>query len=57
VWGIRAILTPSNIYYITAVDLALSMVIIFLLGALMIRTTAVCSRRGAPGPPSTAPAS
>jgi len=37
VWGIRAILTPSNIYYITAVDLALSMVIIFLLGALMIR--------------------
>jgi hypothetical protein len=36
VWGIRAILPPSNINYITAVDLALSMVIIFLLGALMI---------------------
>jgi hypothetical protein len=37
VWGIRGILTPSNLYYITAVDLALSMVIIFMLGALTIR--------------------
>ena len=37
VWGIRSILTPANILYITAVDLALSMVIIFLLGALTIR--------------------
>jgi hypothetical protein len=37
VWGIRSILTPSNLSYITAVDLALSMVIIFLLGALTIR--------------------
>ena len=37
VWGIRGILTPSNISYITAVDLALSLVIIFVLGALTIR--------------------
>ena len=37
VWGIRAILTPSNLYYITAVDLALSTVIIFMLGALTVR--------------------
>ena len=37
VWGIRAILTPSSINYMTAVDLALSMVIIFVLGALTIR--------------------
>ena len=37
VWGIRSILTPSNLNYITAVDLALSMVIIFLLGALTVR--------------------
>jgi hypothetical protein len=37
VWGIRGILTPSNLYYITAVDLALSMVIIFVLGALVVR--------------------
>jgi hypothetical protein len=37
VWGIRGILTPGNLYYITAVDLALSMVILFTLGALTIR--------------------
>jgi hypothetical protein len=37
VWGIRSILVPASINYITAVDLALSMVIIFVLGALMIR--------------------
>lgn len=37
VWGIRAILTPSSINYMTAVDLALSLVIIFVLGALAIR--------------------
>jgi hypothetical protein len=37
VWGIRGILTPSNIYYVTAVDLALALVIIFVLGALTIR--------------------
>ena len=37
VWGIRAILTPSSVNYMTAVDLALSMVIIFVLGALTIR--------------------
>jgi len=37
VWGIRGILTPSSITYMTAVDLALSLVIIFVLGALMIR--------------------
>jgi hypothetical protein len=37
VWGIRAILTPSSLQYVTAVDLALSLVIIFVLGALTIR--------------------
>jgi hypothetical protein len=37
VWGIRGILTPSSIGYVTAVDLALSLVIIFVLGALTIR--------------------
>ena len=37
VWGIRSILIPSNLYFITAVDLALSMVIVFVLGALTIR--------------------
>jgi hypothetical protein len=37
VWGIRGILTPGNLYYLTAVDVALSIVIIFLLGAITIR--------------------
>ena len=37
VWGIRSILTPSNLNYITAVDLALSVVIIFTLGAILVR--------------------
>ena len=36
-WGVRGILAPSNLYYVTAVDLALSLVIIFVLGALTIR--------------------
>lgn len=37
VWGIRSILTPANLSYMTAVDLALSMVIIFTLGAITVR--------------------
>ena len=37
VWGIRGILTPGNLFYITAVDVALSMVIVFMLGALTVR--------------------
>jgi len=37
VWAIRSILTPGNLYYQTAVDLALSMVIVFTLGAILVR--------------------
>jgi hypothetical protein len=37
VWGIRSILTPANLYYLTAIDLALSIVIIFTLGAITVR--------------------
>ena len=37
VWGIRSILTPQNLFYLTAVDLALSTVIIFALGAITVR--------------------
>lgn len=37
VWAIRSILMPGNLYYQTAVDLALSMVIVFLLGAILVR--------------------
>src|SRR5262245_30567085 len=37
VWGVRAILVPVNLPFLTAVDLALSMVILFLLGGLSIK--------------------
>lgn len=46
VWGIRAILVPGSLAYVTAVDLALSMVIIFLLGALTIRALLFVHDRG-----------
>ncbi len=49
VWGIRAILTPSNIYYITAIDLALSVVIIFLLGAITVRALLFVHDEAQPG--------
>ena len=37
IWGIRGILTPSRVQYVTAVDLSLAVVIIFLLGAITLR--------------------
>ena len=37
VWGIRGILTPTNVYYLTAVDLSLSLIILFLLGGLTVK--------------------
>ncbi len=37
IWGIRAILVPSSIQYVTAVDLSLAVVILFLLGAITLR--------------------
>jgi hypothetical protein len=37
VWGIRAIITPGNFNHLTAMDLALSVVILFLLSALTFR--------------------
>ena len=36
-WAIRSILTPGNLYYQTVVDLALSIVIVFTLGAILVR--------------------
>src|ERR1051326_5796997 len=37
IWGIRTILTPTTVTYVTAVDLSLSVVILFLLGAITVR--------------------
>ena len=45
VWGIRSILSPSNPAYLTAVDLALSVVILFLLGAITMRALQHVHRR------------
>jgi hypothetical protein len=48
VWGIHGILTPQNLYYLTAVDLALSMVII-LLGAITVRAFLYIRHQGGLG--------
>jgi len=45
VWGIRAILTPGTAYR-TVVDLALSAVILFLLGAITVRALQFCYAKG-----------
>lgn len=37
VWGVRAILIPTSVNYVTGIDLALSAVIIFLLGAITVK--------------------
>jgi hypothetical protein len=52
VWGIRSILVPSNIAGRTGVDIALGLVILFLLGAMSIRVALLVfappHRHGAP---------
>jgi hypothetical protein len=40
IWGIRSVLTPTSLQYVTAVDLSLSTVILFLLGAITVRAVA-----------------
>ena len=38
VWGVRSIISPSNHGVVTAVDLSLALVILFLLSAITVRT-------------------
>jgi len=45
IWGIRSVLTPSTVTYVTAVDLSLSVVILFLLGAITVRAAVFLYRR------------
>ena len=47
IWGIRGVLTPSSVTYVTAVDLSLSVVILFLLGAITVRALLYVHERGA----------
>jgi len=37
VWGVRSIISPSNQRFVSAVDLSLALVILFLLGAIALR--------------------
>ena len=46
IWGIRGILTPASVNYITAIDLSLSVVILFLLGAVTVRALLYVGARG-----------
>jgi hypothetical protein len=46
VWGIRSILTPGNLNYVTAVDVSLSLVILFLLTAITLRALWFVHERG-----------
>jgi hypothetical protein len=46
VWGVRAILTPGNIFYLTAIDLALSMVLLFLLSGITVKALIFAHDRG-----------
>jgi hypothetical protein len=46
IWGIRSILTPSNLDYVTAVDLSLSVVLLFLLSAITVRALLFVHDRG-----------
>jgi hypothetical protein len=46
IWGIRGILTPYAVNYITAIDLSLSVVILFLLGAVTVRALLYVGARG-----------
>jgi hypothetical protein len=46
IWGIRAVLVPYKVQYITAVDLSLSVVILFLLGAITVLALLHVYKRG-----------
>jgi hypothetical protein len=46
VWGVRAILTPGNLFYLTAIDVSLSMVILFLLSGLAVKVLILAHDRG-----------
>ena len=46
VWGVRSILVPGNLHFQTAVDLSLSMVILFLLGGVSVKALILSHDRG-----------
>ena len=46
IWGIRSIITPPGLTFVTAMDVSLSMVIIFLLTAITVRALLFFHERG-----------
>jgi hypothetical protein len=46
VWGVRAIIVPVNLHFQTAVDLALSIVILFLIGGISVKALILAHDRG-----------
>ena len=46
VWGIRAIIVPVNLHFQTAVDLALSVVILVVLGGISVKALLLAHERG-----------
>jgi hypothetical protein len=49
VWGIRSIISPSSQAFVSAIDLSLALVILFLLGAIAVRALTFLIRRARPG--------
>ena len=46
IWGVRGIIVPVNLHFQTAVDLVLSIVILFLLGAISVKALILAHDRG-----------
>ena len=46
IWGVRGVIVPVNLHFLTAVDLALSIVILFLLGGISVKTMILVHDRG-----------
>jgi hypothetical protein len=46
VWGVRAVIVPITLHFQTAVDLALSIVILFLLGGISVKALILVHDRG-----------
>lgn len=51
VWGVRSIITPSTHGFVSAVDLSLALVILFLLGAIAVRALVFLVARSRAAPP------
>jgi hypothetical protein len=48
VWGIRSIISPSSQAFVSAIDLSLALVILFLLGAIAVRALTFLIRQARP---------